>query len=312
LDCSYVNSSHVWDSGACEGGGPPVSACRGAPASTSRDCNPSPRQVVRVARGAAIRGRVRKGGELVLTCRGAPATTSMPSPCAWCLSSEETSQRNLYMDIYHLCLHDQVPKPKLGIFCFEDMSFRAPPRRTHFSLYKTNWYLHMELIYTINSLQEFSRLGDPRPQQKGDGKKRRTPPDARKSASAPQCGALTHLSPCLVGACCLDCLLYTCVVGLCPQMRSSIICSEGSWALERKTNCWKDIPVTILTDSAWTGALSTRRQERGTPFIGECRRGRPFSIVGACSLSRSWGSTWHVTPYVYVCTGSSQEVKTGK
>jgi len=48
----------------CEGGGPPVSACRGAPASTSRGRDPSPRRVVRVARGAAILGRVRNGGKL--------------------------------------------------------------------------------------------------------------------------------------------------------------------------------------------------------------------------------------------------------
>ena len=53
-----------------------MSACRGAPASTSRDRDPSPRLVVRVARVTVILKRVRKGGKLVLTCRGAPATTS--------------------------------------------------------------------------------------------------------------------------------------------------------------------------------------------------------------------------------------------
>jgi len=46
----------------CEGGGPPVSACRGAQASTSTGRDPSPRWMVRVARGAAILRRVSKGG----------------------------------------------------------------------------------------------------------------------------------------------------------------------------------------------------------------------------------------------------------
>jgi len=49
----------------CEGGGPPVSVCRGAPASTSRGRDPSPRRV-RVARGTAILGRVRKGRKFFL------------------------------------------------------------------------------------------------------------------------------------------------------------------------------------------------------------------------------------------------------